>query len=321
MNENNNEITKNQTDEFVEQFCRHLATDKNASEYTYRNYKHALTDFKNWYTEQNAVNPDWFSLTNEDFRAYLRHLSKNNYSKAAIQLRFSAFRSFYKFLIRRGYTTRSPLSGLTMPKTSRQLPKFLTVEQVFNLLEAPLKELESLKQTGEKPDEISVYYRDAAIMETLYSCGLRISELCNLKVQDIDFNEQTVSVRGKGKKERLVPIGKPAIRAILKYWETLPAPPLPDEPVFFSNPKKRAPMYSRLVQMRIKKYLSLAGLDPSITPHTLRHSFATHMLNAGADLRSVQELLGHAHLVTTQIYTHISTEQLKRVYDKTHPRA
>jgi site-specific recombinase XerD len=321
MNENNNEITKNQTDEFVEQFCRHLATDKNASEYTYRNYKHALTDFKNWYTEQNSVNPDWFSLTNEDFRAYLRYLSKNNYSKAAIQLRFSAFRSFYKFLIRRGYTTRSPLSGLTMPKTSRQLPKFLTVEQVFNLLEAPLKELESLKQTGEKADEISVYYRDAAIMETLYSCGLRISELCNLKVQDIDFNEQTVSVRGKGKKERLVPIGKPAIRAILKYWETLPAPPLPDEPVFFSNPKKRAPMYSRLVQMRIKKYLSLAGLDPSITPHTLRHSFATHMLNAGADLRSVQELLGHAHLVTTQIYTHISTEQLKRVYDKTHPRA
>jgi site-specific recombinase XerD len=321
MNENNNEITKNQTDEFVEQFCRHLATDKNASEYTYRNYKHALTDFKNWYTEQNAVNPDWFSLTNEDFRAYLRHLSKNDYSKAAIQLRFSAFRSFYKFLIRRGYTTRSPLSGLTMPKTSRQLPKFLTVEQVFNLLEAPFKELESLKQTGEKADEISVYYRDVAIMETLYSCGLRISELCNLKVQDIDFNEQTVSVRGKGKKERLVPIGKPAIRAILKYWETLPAPPLPDEPVFFSNPKKRAPMYSRLVQMRIKKYLSLAGLDPSITPHTLRHSFATHMLNAGADLRSVQELLGHAHLVTTQIYTHISTEQLKRVYDKTHPRA
>jgi len=145
--------------------------------------------------------------------------------------------------------------------------------------------------------------------------------LCGLKVEDIDLNEQTVCVRGKGKKERLVPIGRPAINAILNYWKLLAAPPLPDEPVFFSNPEKRAPMYPRLVQMKIKKYLALAGLDPSITPHTLRHSFATHLLDAGADLRSVQELLGHAHLVTTQIYTHITTEHLKRVYDKTHPRA
>lgn len=321
MNENGKENLAELTDEFVEQFLKHLATDRSASEYTYRNYRHALFDFLKWYREQHSKNPDWKALTNDDFRAYLRHLSKMNFSKAAIQLRFSAFRTFYKFLIRRGYLTHSPLSGLMMPKSSRQLPRFLTVDQVIQLLNAPLKELESLKQGSQKEDDISVYYRDAAIMETLYSCGLRISELCNLKVQDIDFNEQIVSVRGKGKKERLVPIGMPAVRAILKYWETLPAPPLPDEAVFFSNPKKRMPMYPRLVQMRIKRYLSLAGLDPSITPHALRHSFATHMLDAGADLRSVQELLGHAHLVTTQIYTHITTEHLKRVYDKTHPRA
>ncbi|MCX7872552.1 MAG: tyrosine recombinase XerC [Verrucomicrobiae bacterium] len=320
-NGSDNEKLSSEIDEFVEQFCKHLATDKNASEYTYRNYRHALLDFIGWFKEQNSQKPDWKGITNDDFRGYLRHLSKQNFSKAAIQLRFSAFRTFYKFLIRRGYLAHSPLSGLTMPKTSRSLPKFLTVEQVFELLRAPLKELESLQQSDGKTEQISVCYRDTAVMETLYSCGLRISELCNLKVQDIDFNEQVVSVRGKGKKERLVPIGAPAVRAILKYWETLPAPPLPDEPVFFSNPEKRAPMYSRLVQMRIKRYLALAGLDPSITPHTLRHSFATHMLDAGADLRSVQELLGHAHLVTTQVYTHITTEHLRRVYDKTHPRA
>jgi len=316
-----NESDHQNDDKYISDFSQHLAIDKNASEYTLRNYIHSLNEFTQWYKTVNSTQPDWSHLTNDDFRAYLRYLSRENFSKAAIQLRFSALRTFYKFLIRRGFAQSSPISGLSLPKTSRQLPKFLTIPQVLELLNAPLKELESVKSSANNDVDISAYYRDAAILETLYSCGLRISELCGLKVEDIDFNEQTVSVRGKGKKERLVPIGKPAISAILNYWKQLPAKPLPDEPVFFSNVKKREPMYPRLVQLKIKRYLALAGLDPSITPHTLRHSFATHLLDAGADLRSVQELLGHAHLVTTQIYTHITTEHLKRVYDKTHPRA
>lgn len=309
------------SEKLLSDFCRHLEVDKNASQYTVRNYRQALVEFYQWYKQQYSRQPDWGSLTNDDFRAYLRYLSRENFSRSAIHLRFSAFRTFYKYLIRLGYAASSPLSGLLLPKSGRQLPKFLTIPQTFELLNAPIKELESLKSNADKNIDVVSYYRDAAILETLYSCGLRISELCGLKVEDIDLNEQTVCVRGKGKKERLVPIGRPAINAILNYWKLLAAPPLPDEPVFFSNPEKRAPMYPRLVQMKIKKYLALAGLDPSITPHTLRHSFATHLLDAGADLRSVQELLGHAHLVTTQIYTHITTEHLKRVYDKTHPRA
>lgn len=309
------------SEDLLNSFFRHLGVDRNASQYTLRNYKHALTGFSRWYENQYSKKPDWTQLTNDDFRSYLRYLSREKFSKSAIQLRFSAFRTFYRYLIRRGFATGSPLSGLSLPKSGRQLPKFLTVPQTLELLNAPLKELESAKASGAKAIDISAYYRDTAILETLYSCGLRISELCGLKVEDIDFKEQTVSVRGKGKKERLVPIGRPAIKAILNYWKTIPAPPLPNEPVFFSNPEKRSPMYPRLVQMKIKKYLAVAGLDPSITPHTLRHSFATHLLDAGADLRSVQELLGHAHLITTQIYTHITTEHLKRVYDRTHPRA
>ncbi|MGC8830183.1 MAG: site-specific tyrosine recombinase/integron integrase [Verrucomicrobiia bacterium] len=309
------------SEKILREFLRHLEVDKNASQYTVRNYRQALTEFYQWYKEQNSREPEWKNLTNDDFRGYLRYLSRENFSKSAIHLRFSAFRTFYRYLIRQGYAAASPLGGILLPKSGRQLPKFLTVPQTLELLNAPLKELESLKSSKDKEVDTVSCYRDAAILETLYSCGLRISELCGLKVEDINFEEQTVSVRGKGKKERLVPIGRPAINAILNYWKLLQAPPLPDESVFFSNPKKRAPMYPRLVQMKIKKYLSLAGLDPSITPHTLRHSFATHMLDAGADLRSVQELLGHSHLVTTQIYTHITTEHLKRVYDKTHPRA
>ncbi|MGC8743309.1 MAG: site-specific tyrosine recombinase/integron integrase [Verrucomicrobiia bacterium] len=309
------------SEKLLSDFCRHLEVDKNASQYTVRNYRQALVEFYQWYKRQYSRQPDWGNLTNDDFRAYLRYLSRENFSRSAIHLRFSAFRTFYKYITRLGYAAASPLSGLLLPKSGRQLPKFLTIPQTFELLNAPIKELESLKSNADKNIDVVSYYRDAAILETLYSCGLRISELCGLKVEDIDLNEQTVCVRGKGKKERLVPIGRPAINAILNYWKLLAAPPLPDEPVFFSNPEKRAPMYPRLVQMKIKKYLALAGLDPSITPHTLRHSFATHLLDAGADLRSVQELLGHAHLVTTQIYTHITTEHLKRVYDKTHPRA
>jgi integrase/recombinase XerC len=160
-----------------------------------------------------------------------------------------------------------------------------------------------------------------AVLETIYSCGLRVSELCGLRVEDINFSEQIIRVRGKGKKERLVPVGEPALRAIQMYWGLLLEPPNSAQPVFCADTKKRAPLNRIQLARRLKNYLIVAGLDPALTPHKLRHSYATHLLDAGADLRSVQELLGHAHLITTQVYTHVTTERLKKAYDAAHPRA
>ena len=176
------------------------------------------------------------------------------------------------------------------------------------------------KSEGEATNPVP-YLRDVAILETIYSCGLRISELCDLRAEDIDWSEELVRVRGKGKKERQQPIGEHALAAIRRYWEALPQPASGNSPVFLANERNQRTMYPRLLQMRLKRYLEIAKLDPGLTPHKLRHSYATHLLDAGADLRSVQELLGHAHLVTTQVYTHLTTDRLKRAYDKAHPRA
>jgi integrase/recombinase XerC len=205
------------------------------------------------------------------------------------------------------------------------LPKFLTAQQVSDLLAAPLKLMQP-DSGGSKNDSARGFppvlcRRDVAVLETIYSCGLRISEVCGLLAEDVDWSEQLVRVRGKGRKERLVPIGEPALRAIKEYWNLLSQPPGGQSPVFLAGPKKLTPLSPRQLQLRLKKYLATAGLDPNLSPHKLRHSYATHMLDAGADLRSVQELLGHAHLVTTQVYTHLTTERLKQAYDRAHPRA
>jgi len=192
---------------------------------------------------------------------------------------------------------------------------------VLKLVRAPAEELNRLQKAEAKGIHAGPYDRDAALLETIYSCGLRISELCGLRAEDINFNEQLVRVRGKGKKERLVPIGTPALEAIRKYWNSLKHAPDNAEPVFLISSARHKPLSPRLVQLRLKHYLEIAGLDPKVTPHKLRHSYATHLLDRGADLRSVQELLGHAHLATIQVYTHVTTERLKKVYDQSHPRA
>ena len=254
-----------------------------------------------------------------------------------MQLRFSALRTFYKFLARRGAVEHSPLKNLLMPAREKRLPRFLTVKQMVELLQAPWREgggssgATEAGDAGEaearersrlgRPVEGSVPARDVAILETIYSCGLRISELCALRVEDIHWSEQLVRVRGKGKKEREVPIGAPALRAIEAYWDRCKCRPGPGEPVFLRSATSKDPMSPRTVQHRLKGHLAAAGLDPKLTPHKLRHSYATHLLDAGADLRSVQELLGHAHLATTQVYTHVTTERLKKAYDEAHPRA
>jgi len=309
-------------DKWSEKFLKHLAADRGLSSYTQRNYRAGLAEFRQWHHEERNAAPAWESLQRDDFRSYLRHLGRHHLGRAAVQLRFSALRTFYRFLIRHGAVAASPIKNIALPKMEKRLPKFLTWDQMRVLLETPLKPLaeKKAKRRG-RPVSATICFRDAAILETIYSCGLRVSELCGLRAEDIDWNEQIIRVRGKGKKERLLPIGEPALAAIKNYWSTLPRMPSGPLPVFLSEKQKTAPIAPYVLQVRLKKYLAAAGLDPALTPHKLRHSYATHLLDRGADLRSVQELLGHAHLATTQVYTHLTTERLKKAYDAAHPRA
>ncbi len=311
------------TDKWTQKFLVHLATDRGASPYTQKNYRQAIEEFSLWHARERQSPPAWDKLQRDDFRGYLRHLGRNHLSRAATSLRFSALRTFYKFLIRHGFVATSPIKNLSLPKPEKRLPKFLTIQQINELLAAPQQLAQSRqgKKGAGRPVSMAVALRDVAVLETIYSCGLRISELCGLRPDDMDWTQQIVRIRGKGKKERLVPIGKPALEAIERYWKTLKIPPAGASPVFFSETKTHAPLHPVQLSRRLKQYLAFAGLDPHLTPHKLRHSYATHMLDAGADLRSVQELLGHAHLTTTQIYTHVTTERLKKAYDKAHPRA
>ena len=307
---------------WTHQFLAHLATDRGASVYTQRNYRQALTEFLRWHHQQRAALPAWEKLERDDFRGFVRFLGRNRLSRAAMQLRFSALRTFYQFLIRHGAAQASPIKNLSLPKRERRLPKFLTRDQMEALLIAPFELLKNpkVKKAGRPVSQVAAL-RDVAVLETIYSCGLRVSEVCGLRADDIDWGGQTVRVRGKGKKERHVPVGKPALMAIQDYWNTFKQPPVGASPVFLAETRKPAPLRPLQLSRRLKKYLALAGLDPGLTPHKLRHSYATHLLDAGADLRSVQELLGHAHLVTTQVYTHVTTERLKKAYDAAHPRA
>ena len=302
------------------QFFRFLSNEKDASVYTQRNYRQALDEFEQWYRDTNESPVRWSELERNDFRLFLRQLGRWELSQAAIRLRFSALNSFYKFLMRRGLVESSPVKDVTLPKPAKRLPQFLTIDQMNALLDAPMRELSVKDGTKRKVSQVPSL-RDRAILETIYSCGLRIGEICRMLAGEIEPDDLVVNVHGKGKKERQVPIGRPAVEAIRLYWERLAKPPALDEPVFFASEKKRNAIYPRLVQLRLKKYLTVCGLDPTLTPHKLRHSYATHMLDAGADLRSVQEMLGHANLTTTQVYTHVTTERIKRAYDEAHPRA
>ena len=310
-----------QEDTWTSRFLQHLDTDRNASKYTQRNYRQALQEFALWHVSEENNPPHWPTLRRIHFRSFLRHLSRKKLSRSAIQLRFSALRTFFRYLVKMGVLEEIPIKQLSIPKAKKHLPRFLTLDQMNNLLHAPLSELSTQCDQTEKGPDPAPLIRDAAILETIYSCGLRISELCSITVEDIRWDEQLVTVMGKGRKERHLPIGAPALESIRYYWKIANHPERPECPVFLANHTKHTPMYPRLIQLRLKKYLSQTGLDPAITPHKLRHSFATHLLDAGADLRSVQELLGHAHLVTTQVYTHLSTDRMQKAYKSAHPRA
>lgn len=309
------------SDEEVQRFLEHLIADRGASGYTHRNYRDALLEFIQWHVSDRSSPPTWTTLVRDDFRAFLRFLGKRHLSQSAIRLRFSALRSFYRFLVRRGRLAVSPIRKLALPKSPKRLPRFFTPEQTLALLEAPAKAWAAREDKTDGRSRESDYLRDTAILETLYSCGLRVSELAGLRMSDVDWNERVIRVLGKGKKERLLPIGSAALRAIRIYRDQLPAQVQEADPVFLAHPNRESAISSRVIQLRLKRYLVSAGLDGNMSPHKLRHSFATHLLDRGADLRSVQELLGHAHLVTTQVYTHVTTERLKNAYDASHPRA
>ena len=251
------------------------------------------------------------SAGTDDVRAYLAFLNEKQYSKATIARKLATLRSFYKFLVKRNQLTSNPVVAVRTPKQDKKLPRFLDYEEVKKLLDTP-----SLDNW--------LGARDRAIMETLYSTGIRVSELVALNMDDIDFLGEVVHIRGKGKKERIAPIGSSALQVIQHYMEYRNKRAQNninfDSKVLFVNKHGRR-LSTRSVRRKMDKYLKMAGLDPAISPHTLRHSFATHMLNNGADLRSVQELLGHQSLSTTQVYTHLTTTKLKDVYENAHPRS
>ncbi len=249
-------------------------------------------------------------VVTEKVKLFLAFLGTKNYSKSTIARKLATLRSFYKFCLRRGYVKSHPLASIRTPKQEKRLPKYLELEQITKLLSTP-------------DANTLLGARDRAMLEVLFSTGVRVSELVDLNFADVDFEGQIVRVRGKGKKQRTTPIGTTAIAAINHYIELRRTDSRSaefDANALFVN-KHGQRLSTRSVRRKLDKYLAEAGLDPSISPHTLRHSFATHMLNNGADLRSVQELLGHQSLSTTQIYTHLTTPRLKAVYDESHPRA
>ncbi len=314
----------------ISRFLDHLDGERNFSAHTIRSYASDLIQFCRFLAAESPRNgadeapaeplPDASSIppktltkrilavTPTCIRAYLALLRNAEYSKSTVARKLATLRSFYKYLVRIEKLDASPVSVVRTPKQDRHLPKCLDLEQVDTLLGAP-------------DADTLLGLRDRAILETIYSSGLRISELVSLNIEDLDEFSEVLRIRGKGKKERLVPLGTQAARTIETYLAKRSADNGAEaRGAIFVNKFGRR-ISGRSIRRKLDKYLAAAGFDPGISPHTLRHSFATHMLNAGADLRSVQEMLGHASLSTTQIYTHLTTRRLKEVYDRAHPMA
>jgi len=291
-------------EEALAEFLRYLALERNASAHTVKSYREDLTQALGFFAGKlGKAGPD--RLTTRHLRAYLAWLHEQGYAKTTIARRIAAVRSWCRFLCRQGTLQTNPAEGLRGPRQDKKLPNFLGPADLTKLLATP-------------PADTPLGCRDRAILETLYSAGVRVSELTGMNLDDVDMNDGCAIVRGKGKRERLVLLGRQcreALRSWLGFRESLSK-----TPALFVN-KNGTRLTARSVGRLLEKYLPQAGLDPRASPHTLRHSFATHLLDAGADIRSVQELLGHRSLSTTQVYTHVTTVRLKDSYHKAHPRA
>ncbi len=292
-------------DKLIDEFLGFLEVERNASPRTLRIYGAALRDFQ---TQTNA--PAWRQCTAQHFRDYLFDLMKRKQARSYVRLQFSALRSFYRFLVTRNRMTKNPVREIQLPKAEKKLPLVLTQTQIGELLAAPLQ----VKKTRSAPAWMP--QRDTAILEVFYSSGLRLAELAALNVSDLDIYTESVRVLGKGRKERVCPVGAPALQAVSRYRA---AANVHSGALFLNKGRRR--ISPRSIWLILKRYLRHTSIPIALSPHKLRHSFATHLLDNGADLRSVQALLGHASLSTTQIYTHVTTERLKKAYAEAHPRA
>ncbi len=315
-------------DPCVEHFVQYLEGEKNASEHTISNYLIDIRQYCDIVWGEDAPSPyNWKEADRFSARKFLVFFQKLELAPTTTGRKLSALRSFYKFLLREEYVELNPFSGLSLPKKGSYLPQILSISEIGKLLDAPAKyaEMQETKNPKIRLWREYMVARDVAILELLYSTGMRINELAKLPEESIDLLSGVARVRGKGKKERLCPLGSPATRALMKNLElrenvwVLEGRRDARSPVFLN--KNGGQITPRSIERMMKKYVLFCGLNAELTPHSLRHSFATHLLDAGADLRSVQELLGHASLSTTQIYTHISVERLKEVYQLAHPRA
>jgi tyrosine recombinase XerC len=293
---------------FVDRFLGYLDSERGYSPQTLRAYAGDLVQFLGFMAPQGDLDPAGINAV--QMRHYMAQLRQSGAARTTIARKLASLRSFYRYLMREGLVSDNPAANLTLPRREKRLPQFLDEAEVERLLQTP-----DLAEPAGR--------RDRAILEILYSTGMRIGELAAVSLEDVDLLGEAVKAKGKGKKERLVPLGRPAIEALRDYLAIRPALAIghsPNRRAVFIN-KGGGRLSDRGLRRIFDKYARLAGLGDRASPHTLRHSFATHLLNRGADLRSVQELLGHASLASTQIYAHVTTERLKNVYNKAHPRA
>lgn len=288
----------------VFEFFEYLKHERNVSPHTERSYLSDLEQFSNYLGDR-----DFAAVDHRTIRDFMAHLADLKIKKASIARKLSAIRTFFRYLNRQGFIEQNPSRLVATPRREKRLPSVLTVDDALSLMEAP----------ASKAAEGSLSrLRDRAVLETLYSTGIRVSELIGIDRDDIDRHDRLVRIRGKGRKERIVPIGTKALDVIGAYLSQKSKGA--DGPAVFSGPSGKR-LTVRTVQRILENYKKILGLQQKASPHTLRHSFATHMLESGADLRAIQELLGHATLSTTQRYTHLNLDSLMDVYDKTHPRA
>lgn len=289
-----------------------LAKERRYSKYTVRNYRQAFDDFYRWMQSAELWDDGLDAVESRDVRDFVIE-AQHRFGRRTLHNHVSGLRAFYVYWLRRERLRRNPFVGVPLPKLEQRLPKFLTEDQMLRLLAGPQRLLEN-----ETIDAFTAC-RDRLVMELLYGAGLRVSELSGLNYGSLDLEGGLARVLGKGRKERLCPLGRVATALVVKFRHEFARDTGPEAPVVVTVRQERLPV--RQVQLLLKRYLALAELPLDLTPHKLRHSYATHLLNAGADLRLVQELLGHAQLATTQVYTHVSVARLKEIYAKAHPRA
>ena len=293
-------------------FGGHLLHERRCSAYTVRNYKAAFEDFYRWLASSGLWAGGIGALGPREIRDFVIE-AQRRFGRRTLHNHVSGLRALCRFWMKEGRLARNPFSGAALPKLEKRLPQFLTEDQARALLASPMRIL------GNGGSDAFTAWRDRVAMELLYGAGLRVSELVGLNYGSVDLGEGTARVTGKGRKERVCPLGRVACAVLARFRDEFAPGAGPRDPVLCGAGGRR--MTVRAVQLMLKRHLALAGLPMDLTPHKLRHSYATHLLNAGADLRIVQELLGHAQLVTTQVYTHVSIARLKDVYNKAHPRA